>query len=157
MLSRGGYQARNPVNLSTILGSKWTAHERTFGWRHFRVLNKKKEGGKTVFVEVPAPASPRRLSRSLALPGSPTARRAQRPLLTPRPDPRLRLKPVVGEQMQATCDPDVRFWVNSQNLKERDRWSCGWVRRHLGKSFPLPQQKDPRVGCSAGLVGEVGS
>lgn len=51
-LSRGGYQARNPINMSSILGSKWTAHERTFGWRHFRVLNKKKESDKTVFIEV---------------------------------------------------------------------------------------------------------
>lgn len=51
VLARGGYQTRNPVKLSTILGSKWTAHERTFGWRHFRVLNRKNEGDKVVFVE----------------------------------------------------------------------------------------------------------
>jgi len=31
------HHARNHVNLSRVVGTKWTALERTFGWRHFEV------------------------------------------------------------------------------------------------------------------------
>ncbi len=31
--------------------------------------------------------------------------------------------------MQSTCDESVRFWVNATNLKDRERWSCGWLER----------------------------
>lgn len=48
-LRRGGYQKRNPVSAVRVIGSKWTAMERTFGWRHFRVLQKKGQG-KDTFV-----------------------------------------------------------------------------------------------------------
>ncbi|NEO87264.1 MAG: TIGR02450 family Trp-rich protein [Spirulina sp. SIO3F2] len=34
-----------------LLGSKWTAQQTTFGWRHFRVINRKNEG-KWVFAEL---------------------------------------------------------------------------------------------------------
>jgi tryptophan-rich hypothetical protein len=36
-----------------LLGSKWTAKEVTFGWRHFIVTNRKNEG-ETVFAELRA-------------------------------------------------------------------------------------------------------
>lgn len=48
-LPAGGYQARNPVSAARVLNSKWTALQRTFGWRHFRVTQKRKEG-KEAFV-----------------------------------------------------------------------------------------------------------
>ena len=31
------HHARNHVNVSRVVGTKWTALERTFGWRHFEV------------------------------------------------------------------------------------------------------------------------
>ncbi len=36
-----------------LIGSKWTAKEKTFGWRHFQVTNRKNEG-ETVFAELKA-------------------------------------------------------------------------------------------------------
>ncbi|KAL2629864.1 hypothetical protein R1flu_014550 [Riccia fluitans] len=81
-LSRGGWHKKNPVDLDRIIGSKWTAMERTFGWRHFRVHSKKRGNGKEWFVE-----------------------------------------------MSATCDESTRFWVNAKNLKERERWSMGWLQK----------------------------
>jgi tryptophan-rich hypothetical protein len=61
-----------------LLGSKWTAREETFGWRHFQVINRKNEE-KWVFAE-----------------------------------------------LVASCDPEVRFWINAQVLRDRRRWLAGW-------------------------------
>ncbi|NJK42075.1 MAG: TIGR02450 family Trp-rich protein [Acaryochloridaceae cyanobacterium SU_2_1] len=36
-----------------LIGSKWTAQGSTFGWRHFRVVNRKNEGS-LVFAELVA-------------------------------------------------------------------------------------------------------
>lgn len=46
-LGRGGYHRNNPVNLNRLVGSKWTAMQRTLGWRHFRCTQKRKTGGQT--------------------------------------------------------------------------------------------------------------
>jgi len=81
VLSRAGYARSNPVSLNRIVGSKWTAMERTFGWRHYRAVSRKREGTAS-FVE-----------------------------------------------LVSTCDPSVRFFVNSTNLKDRSRWLCGWLER----------------------------
>ncbi|KAK9804343.1 hypothetical protein WJX72_008221 [[Myrmecia] bisecta] len=35
--------------MTSIIGSKWTAMQRTFGWRHFQVAQKRKDA-KEVFV-----------------------------------------------------------------------------------------------------------
>ncbi|KAL4531475.1 hypothetical protein Ndes2526B_g04412 [Nannochloris sp. 'desiccata'] len=48
-LPAGGYHSRNPISAARVVGSSWTAMERTIGWRHFRVTQKKKQG-KDVFV-----------------------------------------------------------------------------------------------------------
>jgi tryptophan-rich hypothetical protein len=40
-----------------LLGSKWTAQETTFGWKHFQVVNRKTEG-KLVFAELVAACDP---------------------------------------------------------------------------------------------------
>jgi len=48
-LPAGGYHSRNPISAARVVGSSWTAMERTLGWRHFRVTQKKKQG-KDVFV-----------------------------------------------------------------------------------------------------------
>jgi tryptophan-rich hypothetical protein len=61
-----------------LVGSKWTAKEKTWGWRHFQVINRKNEG-KWVFAE-----------------------------------------------MVASCDPNVRFWLNAKQLKDRALWHAGW-------------------------------
>jgi hypothetical protein len=36
-LPSGGYHSRNPISAARVVGSAWTAMERTLGWRHFRV------------------------------------------------------------------------------------------------------------------------
>jgi tryptophan-rich hypothetical protein len=61
-----------------LVGSKWTAQQQMFGWRHFQVVNRKNQG-KWVFAEV-----------------------------------------------VAACDPEVRFWLNANLLKDRSQWQAGW-------------------------------
>jgi tryptophan-rich hypothetical protein len=61
-----------------LVGSKWTAKQQMWGWRHFQVTNRKNQG-KWVFAE-----------------------------------------------MVAACDPEVRFWINAQALKDRLQWQAGW-------------------------------
>eukprot|EP00850_Spirogloea_muscicola_P011450 SM000071S21074 [mRNA] locus=s71:189844:191066:- [translate_table: standard] len=51
-LLKGGFHRHNPVNVDRIVGSKWTAMESTFGWRHFQVDSKTKGQGKQWFVEM---------------------------------------------------------------------------------------------------------
>ncbi|KIZ07540.1 hypothetical protein MNEG_0402 [Monoraphidium neglectum] len=29
--------------------------------------------------------------------------------------------------MQASCDATAQLWVNSDNLKDRQRWAAGWL------------------------------
>ncbi len=36
-----------------LVGSKWTAQQQTFGWRHFRVVSRKTQG-RIVFAELMA-------------------------------------------------------------------------------------------------------
>jgi tryptophan-rich hypothetical protein len=40
-----------------LMGSKWTAQEPTFGWRHFWVINRKNAEG-VVFAELTAACDP---------------------------------------------------------------------------------------------------
>lgn len=40
-----------------LLGSKWTAKKKTWGWRHFQVVNRKNQG-KWVFAEMIASCAP---------------------------------------------------------------------------------------------------
>ena len=32
----------------------------------------------------------------------------------------------VFAEMVAACDPDVRFWINANLLKNRTQWQAGW-------------------------------
>jgi tryptophan-rich hypothetical protein len=34
-------------------------------------------------------------------------------------------------EMVAVCDPKVRFWLNAQQLADRELWQPGWQPRHL--------------------------
>lgn len=40
-----------------LVGSKWTAQQETWGWRHFQVVNRKNEGA-WVFAEMVAACDP---------------------------------------------------------------------------------------------------
>ncbi|NJN74392.1 MAG: TIGR02450 family Trp-rich protein [Limnothrix sp. RL_2_0] len=40
-----------------LLGSKWTATQKTWGWRHFQVVNRRNEG-KWVFAEMLSSCDP---------------------------------------------------------------------------------------------------
>ena len=62
-----------------LLGSKWTSTQKTWGWRHFQVINRKNEG-KWVFAE-----------------------------------------------MVASCDSNVRFWINAKQLQDSSLWQAGWL------------------------------
>lgn len=99
VLGKGGYHTRNRVDHARIIGSKWTAMETTFGWRHFEVVSKQK-GGKDWFLE-----------------------------------------------LVATCDQNTRFWLNSHNLKDRERWSMGWLQK---EETSLAQGKGiSRISCKS--------
>lgn len=32
----------------------------------------------------------------------------------------------VFAEMVAACDPDARFWINANSLKDRSQWLAGW-------------------------------
>ena len=51
-LPAGGYHARNPVTATRVVGSAWTAMERTLGWRHYRCTQKRKQGKDTFVLMV---------------------------------------------------------------------------------------------------------
>lgn len=51
--SKGVTAKKNPVNVKRVLGSKWTARERTFGWHQFYVKSLRKEGKET-YLEMAA-------------------------------------------------------------------------------------------------------
>ncbi len=61
-----------------LVGSKWTAKQKMWGWRHFQVVNRKNE------------------------------------------------KDWVFAEMVASCDPNVRFWINAKSLKDQSQWMAGW-------------------------------
>ncbi len=64
--------------LPYLVGSKWTARQSIWGWRHFQVINRTKQD-KWVFAE-----------------------------------------------MVASCDVQVRFWLNAQQLSQESDWLPGW-------------------------------
>ena len=39
-LAAGGFHAKNHVDLRSVVGTNWTAHRRTEGWRHFEAVGK---------------------------------------------------------------------------------------------------------------------
>ena len=39
-LPAGGFHAKNHVDMRSIVGTNWTAHRRTRGWRHFEAIGK---------------------------------------------------------------------------------------------------------------------
>jgi tryptophan-rich hypothetical protein len=45
------------IQFPHLLGSKWTATQSTWGWRHFQVVNRKNEG-QWVFAELVASCDP---------------------------------------------------------------------------------------------------
>lgn len=47
----------NKQKFPWLVGSKWTARETTFGWRHFQVVNRKNQGP-FVFAELTAVCDP---------------------------------------------------------------------------------------------------
>lgn len=46
------HHRNNPVNLQMVVGSKWTAMERIFGWRHFECKQKMKISKRTYLLLV---------------------------------------------------------------------------------------------------------
>jgi tryptophan-rich hypothetical protein len=48
----------NKQKFPYLLGSKWTAKQTTWGWRHFQVVNRKNQG-KWVFAEMVSSCDPK--------------------------------------------------------------------------------------------------
>ncbi|NJK47413.1 TIGR02450 family Trp-rich protein [Candidatus Gracilibacteria bacterium] len=48
----------NKQKFAHLLGSKWTAKQTTWGWRHFQVINRREEG-QWVFAEMVASCDPK--------------------------------------------------------------------------------------------------
>jgi tryptophan-rich hypothetical protein len=70
--------SKQKIKFPYLVGSKWTAKQKTWGWRHFQVINRKNQD-KWVFAE-----------------------------------------------MEASCNPQVRFWLNARQLKDGSLWEAGW-------------------------------
>jgi tryptophan-rich hypothetical protein len=70
--------SKQKIKFPYLLGSKWTAKQKTWGWRHFQVIDRKNQD-KWVFAH-----------------------------------------------MQASCDPQVCFWLNAKQLKDGTLWQAGW-------------------------------
>ncbi|MBS0016558.1 MAG: TIGR02450 family Trp-rich protein [Arthrospira sp. SH-MAG29] len=48
---------RKKTKFPYLVGSKWTATQKTWGWRHFQVVNRKNKG-QLVFAELVASCDP---------------------------------------------------------------------------------------------------
>ncbi|GIL85582.1 hypothetical protein Vretimale_13319 [Volvox reticuliferus] len=57
-LSRAGYNKKNRVDMTRVVGSKWTAMQETMGWRHFRVIQCRKGASGVAFVHMQASCDP---------------------------------------------------------------------------------------------------
>lgn len=90
-LPAGGYRATNPVLMPKIVGTQWTAAERTLGRTHFRCAAKRRAPGEGGGDGLPASG-------------------CQWFVL-----------------MVAACDESVRLWVEARSLRDRARWTPGWV------------------------------
>lgn len=75
-----------------LVGSKWTATQKTWGWRHFQVVSRKNESG-FVFAE-----------------------------------------------LMASCDSQVRFWLNAKVLKNRNQWQPGWKSLREQMELEIPDE-----------------
>jgi len=83
--------AKNKPKFPHLVGSKWTAAQKTWGWRHFQVVSRKNEGA-FVFAE-----------------------------------------------MMASCDSQVRFWINAKVLKDRQQWRAGWKSLQEQEEMEIPE------------------
>jgi hypothetical protein len=96
-LPAGGYRATNPVLMPKIVGTQWTAAERTLGRTHFRCAAKRR-------------ASSSGGGEGEAKSGGHSGGGGQWFVL-----------------MVAACDESIRLWVDARALRDRSRWTPGWV------------------------------
>ncbi|GJP67598.1 hypothetical protein CLOP_g24403 [Closterium sp. NIES-67] len=138
-LARGGFQKRNPVSVPRIIGSKWTAMERTFGWRHFRVASKRRMGSTAAGRGRGAGTGEAEMLAERDADGAGTA------IIVWEVPGGSASSSDAGSgddwfvQMVATCDPNTRFWVKARYLKDRKHWAMGWLQKEelqaMGTSF----------------------
>jgi len=98
------------VLMPKIVGTTWTAAERTLGRTHFRCVDK------------------RRAAKLMGGGGIEGKADQQAPAPAPPPSPPLS----AGSNawfvlMVSACDPTIRLWVEARALKDRARWTPGWV------------------------------
>ena len=101
VLPPGGYRATNPVIMPKIVGTTWTAAERTLGRTHFRCADKRRVAA--------TPEESEQEDGVVEAAPPPSASKAWFVL------------------MVSACDPSIRLWVEARALKDRARWTPGWV------------------------------
>ncbi|CAI7732665.1 unnamed protein product [Closterium sp. NIES-53] len=156
-LARGGFQKKNPVSVSRIIGSKWTAMVRTHGWHHFRVESKRRMGGS-------AGSSRRGAGMGEAeTPGEKDVDGAGNSIIVWKAAGDSASSPGLGSksdwlvEMVATCDPSTRVWVNAHNLKNRRHWAMGWLQKEELQALDFFAANAQVSGLGAGSGVDGGS
>ena len=123
------HHAKNHVNVTRVVGTKWTALDRTFGWRHFEC--------KEVHVVKPTTSvTGKGHANENERAQTATTKTAERTKSSDqnRPQPKPKPKPKSTKKrtyclLEATCDPTARLWVEIEILKSRRVWSAGWLQK----------------------------
>ena len=63
-LAAGGFHSKNHVDMANVVGTNWTAHVRTKGWRHFEAIGKSPAAKRTASPARPCTSPPRATARS---------------------------------------------------------------------------------------------
>ena len=108
----------NPVDVNRILHSKWTAMERTCGWRHFHVIQ-------TMNLFVTPEVDTNKTER----------------------EKKKKKKKTVYVLLVATCDDQVKLWCPIGMLKCRDMWAAGWLQKSELQSLLQSRQKPVTIPC----------
>lgn len=50
---------------------------------------------------------------------------------------------IVFAELQSVCDPNVRFWINAQGLRNQQIWQSGWL--SLDESSPQTDESEDLI------------
>ena len=142
------HHAKNHVNVTRVVGTKWTALDRTFGWRHFEC--------KEVHVVKPTTSvTGKGHANENERAQTATTKTAERTKSSDqnRPQPKPKPKPKSTKKrtyclLEATCDPTARLWVEIEILKSRRVWTAGWLQKEPLQQL-LPELEREGTGGAA--------
>lgn len=112
----------NPVDVNRIVNSKWTAMERTCGWRHFHVTQTM-----NLFVTLDDEADDTTIHTQKGK--------------------KKKKKKTVYVLLVATCDDQVKLWCPLNMLKCRDLWAAGWLQKSELQSLIHSRQHTATKPC----------